>query len=188
MTFHDVLQWCASATVEEMRGLLAKCPDDLFVGTVGPKDLLFVPPASISCHRVFGDCDILGVRAGFLSGADARVLPQILKDFQSGKIRADGLEAVCQLMSASPDLFEGKTSAPLQPGQAPAVEDKENSAVPPAAAVLGDGGQGSAAADSENALPAAATVSASAAPEAEAQRTAEEQAADQALGAAQEGA
>ena len=77
MSFQEVVTWAMSASLSEIRKLVSACPSSVFVGTVGPRDMLYVPASSITFHKVFGDSDALGVRAAFLGGLDAKALPGV---------------------------------------------------------------------------------------------------------------
>ena len=94
-----------------LRKLLESKSEVLYVGTVGPRDLLYTPAAAITFHKVFSDSDILGIRAAFLGGMDRKLLPNILQDMKRQNIKADVLEAACAVMNEKLLVQEPKVEA-----------------------------------------------------------------------------
>ena len=90
------------------------------MGTVGPRDMLYVPASSITLLKVFGDSDTLGVRATFLGGLDAKTLPRVLGDLAAKNVRAEALNLACDFMSGMSERFKAK-DAVSQPEEQQAV-------------------------------------------------------------------
>ena len=90
----DTLTWAASATLPELRRLLAAHPKAITRGTLGPRDLMYTPAGGITYHKVFQDGDVLGTRVPVLTPLDGALLPRICSDIQ----KAGGQSTVIKAM------------------------------------------------------------------------------------------
>ena len=125
VSFSSILSWATSASLQDLLKLIQAHPNAVVRGTVGPRDILYTPPAAITYHRVLNDCDSLGVRVPFLVSNDAMILPKVLESFkrQPGISIPPALEAACDLMKSGPDAVAMKKADPLPPPP-PALKDE----------------------------------------------------------------
>ncbi|CAK9041292.1 unnamed protein product [Durusdinium trenchii] len=97
----DVLEWLAKAQEGDLMTLAKR--DQAFMGTVGPNDVLYLPPGALVSHRVHQGSDLLGLRTGVLEVSMRNSLERILLHAPSNKAIQQSLEL---LKEQKPALME----------------------------------------------------------------------------------
>ena len=104
-SYHGAMTWVNGASVEELDQFLKDRPTAIKYGTVGPRDLLFVPAGTLIFHRVGASCDVLGGFGGVSwLGVDSKRLPLWQKEAQK-PVLAEAIQLLGDKAGLKPYVF-----------------------------------------------------------------------------------
>jgi hypothetical protein len=115
----DILSWVQKAGPEDIQNYL-NAGRQLWWGTVGPNDTLFIPTGFVVCHRIMASEDCVGVRLG-ASIKDIAVMERTINlHSKSGQLPNDIIKDMLPLVRAQSDqTLVAPAHLPENPGVPP---------------------------------------------------------------------